>query len=176
VAVGEALWVIGCAIWLVAIVVYDLRWRRVPNPLVLAALACQSLWLLIVQFSAWEPSIWGAATWTNALAGFALGMAFVVFWRWRLLGAGDVKFLAAMGFTVGIVAMPDILMWSAIPSFIHALVQFWGKRRDVILSRPRVRRGIPYAGYLAIAALSVGLMRWNSHSCLSFFSLCSTRL
>ncbi|WP_328703665.1 A24 family peptidase [Schauerella aestuarii] len=172
--VGDTLWVIGCAIWLLAIVVYDLRWRRVPNPLVLVALACQSFWLLTVQFSAWEPSIWGAVTWTNALAGFALGAAFVVFWRWRLLGAGDVKFLAALGFVMGIVAMPDILMWSAIPSFIHAITQFWGKRRDVILSRARVRRGIPYGAYLAIAGLSVGLMRWNSHSCLSFFSLCST--
>jgi len=93
-----------------AIVVYDLRWRRVPNPLVLVALTCQSFWLLTVQFSAWEPSIWGAVTWTNALAGFALGAAFVVFWRWRLLGAGDVKFMAALGFVMGIAAMPDILM------------------------------------------------------------------
>ena len=170
------MWVIGCVTWLSAIVVFDLRWRRVPNLLVLLALACQSLWLFIVQWSAWEPAIWGAATWANALAGFLLGMAFVTFWRWRLMGAGDVKFLAALGFVMGIVAMPDILMWSALPSFVHAMVQFWGKRRDVILSRPRTRRGIPYAGYLAIAALSVGLMRLSSDWCLSFFSLCSTRL
>ena len=175
-AVGEALWVIVCAAWLMAIVVYDLRWRRVPNLLVVGAVAVQGIWLLIVQFSAWEPSTWGADTWTNALAGFVLGMAFVLFWRWRILGAGDVKFLAVLGFVMGIVAMPHILFWSAIPSFIHAITQFWGKRRDVILSRSRVRRGIPYAGYVAIAALSVGLMQLSSPSCLSFFSLCSTRL
>lgn len=151
----------------VAVIGCDLRRRRVPNALVLCGLFAQLLWLIAHAVSDVPPGV-GAQGLPDALIAFALGLLFVVFWKLRLMGAGDVKYLAVLGLMLGVWPWLLVLVFSAIPCGLHALAQGLQVARD-----PRKpRRGVPYAAYLALAAASLALMPSSSPWC----SWCSSWL
>lgn len=151
----------------VAVIWCDLRWRRVPNALVLGGLSAQLFWLIAHAAAGSPPSV-GALGFFDAWGAFALGLLFAVFWKLRLMGAGDVKYLAVLGLMLGIWPWLLVLVFSAIPCGLHALAQGWQVLRD-----PRkARRGVPYAAYLALAAASLALMPSSSPWC----SWCSSWL
>ena len=79
---------------LVIACVTDVRWRRIPNVLVLA------LALTGFAFSVWlEPWLGGLA---RAMSGLALGFGiWIVFYIIGAIGAGDVKLFAAAGAWLG---------------------------------------------------------------------------
>lgn len=82
----------------VAVIYYDVRFRRIPNVLVLAAL---------VAGLAINISFRGAPGALSSLAGLAL--AFVPMFLMHVfgaMGAGDVKLFAAVGAVVGIALVP----------------------------------------------------------------------
>ncbi len=159
---------------------FDLVARRVPNGLVLASFGI-SLIALIVSFSGSTPLVL-APEWGSALAGFALALiVFFPLWRFGAMGAGDVKFLAVLGFALG----PLGLFWSwllaSVMAGIHAVAvivignlngsplgewvrlrthrvsaAIWRRLAPLwawILARRNGRRGTPYATYLAAGAL-----------------------
>ncbi|SAI72459.1 type 4 prepilin leader peptidase [Bordetella ansorpii] len=151
----------------VAVIWCDLRWRRVPNALVLCGLFAQLLWLTAHAVSDAPPGV-GAQGFSDALTAFALGLLFVVFWKLRLMGAGDVKYLAVLGLVLGIWPWLMVLVFSAIPCGLHALAQGF----QVARNPRRSRRGVPYAAYLALVAASLALMPSSSPWC----SWCSSWL
>jgi len=151
----------------VAVLGCDFRWRRVPNGLVVSGLFAQVLWLGVHAWQGQVPLV-GAQGWVDALAACLLGMLFVVFWKTRLLGAGDVKYLAVLGLMLGIWPWVWAMLLGALPGGVHALVQAFCVLRD----RRRPRRGVPYAGYIALAAISLALMPSSSPWC----SWCSSWL
>jgi len=82
----------------VAVIYFDVRFRRIPNMLVLAAL---------VAGLAINISFRGAPGALSSLAGFAV--AFVPMFLMHVfgaMGAGDVKLFAAVGAIVGIALVP----------------------------------------------------------------------
>lgn len=73
--------------------VYDFRYRRIPNWLVLAGIAAGFAWHIF--FSGWSGP---------GVAGAGLGTGFILYFPLYLLrarGAGDVKLLAAVGSIAG---------------------------------------------------------------------------
>ena len=93
----------------------DLRRRRIPNGLVLAMLASGFALSVIVA-----PSWWTGTT--RALGGVALGFAiWVPFHALGLLGAGDVKLMAAAGAWLGARGVVDASLYGAIAGALVAL-------------------------------------------------------
>jgi prepilin peptidase CpaA len=168
----EKVWWLLFVVFILCVVFCDLRWRRVPNALLLSALAVQLAWLAARHAFAFAETP-GAHGWGDAAVGFCLGLAFFPFWKWRLMGAGDVKFFAVLGAVLGIWPLVLSLLIGSLPGIPHASWQALLIARRGRSSATR-RRGVPYAAYVALAALSVALMQSSSHWCSWCSSLCCT--
>jgi len=170
-SLGETSWWWLFVSWMLLVADADFRLRRVPNLLLVIATALQVVWL---TYCHWQnvPSP-GAGLWLPALAGFLLGLSFILLWTRGVMGAGDVKFLAVLGLWVGWAPLLLILVGGSLLAGIHALL-VWIRTRyfpvalHTAVPLPTRKRFLPYAGYLAIAALSLAAMQWNSPSCSPF--------
>jgi prepilin peptidase CpaA len=81
-------------------VVFDCRWRRIPNWLVLVGLA--SVLLLHAMDAAFGASASAGPPWWSPIAGFAAGFGLVLpLYVFRAMGAGDVKLMATVGAFIG---------------------------------------------------------------------------
>lgn len=168
-----------CGFWALNLSAFFADWffRRVPNWLVLAGAAVQ-VFLLILSDAGYH--VGGQLSPTQAVVGAVVAFAFLLpFYAFRAMGAGDVKFFAVLGLWLG---LPDVLIVWALASVLaglHAVVQVvsrgamnvhapgwqffdWApagtKRREMydwFHARQGGRRGIPYAAYLAVAAVTV---------------------
>lgn len=139
-------------VWLICIAGNDLTRRKVPNTLVVggAVLALLALGIDRQPLGVGWLEALGAAT-----AGFLGLLAFYVF---RLMGAADVKFAAALGLWVGLWPLAFVWTGASLLAGLHALVLVtW--RRYAGFARSR-RREIPYAAYMAAAAMG---WIWQHH-------------
>lgn len=154
-------------LWLAGAVFCDLRWRKVPNLLVLAGVVGA---LLSLAFGAALPGLDWPAAFVGSGAAFAV---LLPFYALRLMGAGDVKFAAALGLWVGLAPLAPIAIVGSLLAFAHAMavlvLRRWplfprlmlalsGREADGTAS-PSARRPIPYAAYLALATL--GWLVWR---------------
>ena len=152
---------VWCAAFLVLgslIIVCDFRYRRVPNQLLLGGVLLQVVWLVYISAAGVGLGHW-SIHWSLALVGFALGLIlFYPLWRFRALGAGDVKFIAVLGFLVGPTGLFPVLLLGTVACGLHALgmvlLMGWAPARNVWRSSTVTRRGVPYAAYLALAAIA----------------------
>lgn len=165
-----------CLIWLLFVAVYDFRQRRVPNWLVLAgaALALAALALEMQPFG---------IGWTTAFTGAAVGFGgLLLLYAVGFMGAGDVKFAAALGLWVGLSALLPIWIVGSILAGLHSTLflalQRWpvfprvslmllGRTHAAAIDNgsaaPRRRRlVVPYAAYLALA--TAAWMVWGRQS------------
>lgn len=127
---------------LLAACVSDVRVRRIPNLLVLAILAAGVGW----SFATRAP----LQALTQSAAGVALGFAiWIGFWLAGVMGAGDVKFFAAIGAWLGPAATWRAALAAAIIGGIIAVVTLLQARA---LS-PALRRLV-----LALSAGSLGVL------------------
>ena len=154
--------------WLIGVCAFDFAQRRVPNHWVLIGLGLA----LIALVGHASPVDLG---WHEALTGG--GIAFVAllgFYAMGMMGAGDVKFAGVLGLWLGGPALVSIAVGAGLLAGGHALV--WlarhrglspGRRRtaggdigaesavvDALAPRVAMTVAIPYAGYLALVALS----------------------
>jgi prepilin peptidase CpaA len=121
--------------------IYDLRYRRIPNWVVLAGLV---LGLGVNTF------LFAWAGLQRSLLG--LGLAFLIYFPLYLLrgmGAGDVKLMAAVGSIVGWADWIGIFFFTAIVGGIVAIA--------LLAGRSQMRRGLSNAGYLVVQLLSFRL-------------------
>lgn len=149
-------------LWLLLVMVYDFRQRRVPNWLVLvgAALALGAIAMSAQPFS---------VKWTDALLGCALGFGFLLLFHVAgLMGAGDVKFAGALGLWLGTAPLLPIWIGASLLAFAHAALWLFFQRWPLVprfalllSGKPRGEndtglrsrtRPIPYAAYLSVAA------------------------
>jgi len=155
----EEVWWIAFLAFSAAVAACDLRMRRVPNRLLVWAAAGQLAWLFAFSRGGAAPA--GAQGGMDALGGFLLGLAFLPLWNRRVMGAGDVKYLAVLGLAVGVVPWLWVLLLGTLASGACALALLWLRWR-----RPgSPLRGVPYAGCLALAAASLALMPSSSPWC-----------
>lgn len=149
-------------LWLAGAVVCDLRWRKVPNLLVLAGMVGA---LLSLTFDAALPGL----DWLTALLGALVAFAMLLpFYALGLMGAGDVKFAAALGLWLGLAPLAPIAIAGSLLAFLHALAVLALRRwplspRLMLMLSGRTpqgvtslsaRRPIPYAAYLALATFA----------------------
>src|SRR5690554_5306457 len=111
------------AIFCLVIVYFDLRYRRIPNHLLLVALVLQSLWLIYFANSSLQPHQPLINTsWVSGLSVFVFALlVFFPLWRFRAMGAGDVKFFAALGLCVGASGLISALIIGSILAGLHAV-------------------------------------------------------
>jgi prepilin peptidase CpaA len=133
--------IVVCAL---AAVWYDFRHRRIPNALVLITTAL-AVWLLVSEQALWPGLTWKGAG-IAAIAGFAL---FAWFYARGLMGAGDVKYFAVAGLLVGPWGLCLVWLVASLLGGVHAVtIRLRGGQEH-----PAAKRGIPYAGYMAIGIL-----------------------
>ena len=168
-------------LWLTTITVMDLRIRKVRNWMVLLGLSV-GLVAIAVGVQPFQVSIWNGLG--GMLVAFA---ALLPFYALRWMGAGDVKFAAVMGLWFGLspnllfiwvggsllagvhgllVVLWRRLQWSPTASWLQARLPL---RMAAVFSAPginntisavgrrEIQRSIPYAGYMAIAAIWIVL-------------------
>ena len=102
------------ALILAAAVAHDLHTRRIPNALILAGWGMAFGWHLLSAPGAWsfDPVEPGALGLGGSLAGAAaLMLAFLPFYVFRIMGAGDVKLMSVVGAFFGV--SPDA--WVQLP-------------------------------------------------------------
>ena len=164
---GEVLWLLLFACWSGALIYNDLRYRRVPNTLIVAGFAAQLLWLAAAAFvPGWMfPPRWTG--WLMTLAGFLAAFLFLPLWGRRLMSAGDIKAIAILGLWMGLVPLVLVLVLSSLLAGLHSLAVVAVSRYWALTQR---WRQVPYAMYLGIAALSVVLMPLSS----PWYSWCSS--
>lgn len=164
--------------WLVVAITMDLRIRKVRNWMVLLGLAMG----LVALFSGVQP--FRVEPW-DGLAGMLAAFAVLLpFYALRWMGAGDVKFAAVMGLWFGF-SPYLLLIWfgGSLLAGLHglvvlawrglqrsnygALLQAWLPGRLAVAfampaphstmteGRRTIQRSIPYAGYMALAAIWV---------------------
>jgi len=153
----------------------DLRIRKVRNWMVLLGLL-MGLAAIAVGVQPLQVSIW------NGLSGMLVAFAVLLpFYAFRWMGAGDVKFAAVMGLWFGL--SPNLLLiWiggSLLAGMHGLLILLWRRLRwspsmswiqahlplrmatalaaptgqHVSGGRRQIQRSIPYAGYMALAAI-----------------------
>lgn len=168
---GEVLWLLLFACWNVVLIYNDLRYRRVPNTLIVLGFVAQLLWLAAAAFvPGWmyPPRFTG---WLMSGAGFLAAFLFLPLWGRRLMGAGDVKAIAILGLLLGLAPLVPVLVLASLLAGLHALVYVVASHYWAVSHR---LRQIPYAVYLGIGALSVVLMPLNSPLYSWCSSWCST--
>jgi prepilin peptidase CpaA len=148
---------------LVYAAVIDVRSHRIPNRLVLAGLAFGLVYSAFVPF-------WGKHGFLWALGGAAIGFGVLFpFWLLRMMGAGDVKLMAAVGSLLGLQAIPMALLISLATSSVFAIIfsLHKGKLREMFSNVGRMLR----VGSIAMAMgapVSVAQSGWNSVGKLPF--------
>jgi prepilin peptidase CpaA len=112
----------GLLIWALAIAIVDLRHRKIPNlltlPAALAALAWMALSGRCVTGDTWAQGLWAG------LFGLAVT---VPAYAWGKLGAGDAKYLLAIGLLSGWSVTRDTFMIAAALGVLVAL-SWWAVR------------------------------------------------
>jgi prepilin peptidase CpaA len=163
---GVVLWWLLFTCWILALIHADLRYRRVPNRLIIAGLAGQLLWLAALLAPGWAyPPRWSG--WWMALAGFLVAAPFLPLWRRRLMGAGDIKAIAVLGLLLGFAPLMVTLALASVLAGLHGLLYLAVSRVWALSNRARQ---IPYAAYLGLAAGIAVLIPWSS----PWYSWCSS--
>ena len=112
--------------------IYDIRYRRIPNWLVLPAIPLG--FALGAFLDPWQ-GLW------NSLLGYGLAvLIYLPMYALRGMGAGDVKLAAALGALAGWQGWLWILLFSAVVGLILALV--------LMVAHRRFRKTLSNLGYM----------------------------
>jgi len=149
------------AVWiwsLLALAIADLRYYRLPDPLVLTAGVLGIALMLAGDGTGWPPL--GDRILSAALGALAGGGSFWLIragYHWRTgrdgMGLGDVKLMAALGAALGLERLPIMVLLAALSALLLALLRAWRKGRSL----HRLGR-VPFGAALAMAAALVALI------------------
>jgi prepilin peptidase CpaA len=125
---------------------FDVRYRRVPNWLIISLLLYQSSLLFALHF--WRVNLNGSTLFidgTTALVGLTFSLVlFFPLWRFKAMGAGDVKFMAVLGFCIGLSGLFPALIIGSLLAGVHAVAAImakgWSGARAIWRLAPDVRR------------------------------------
>jgi len=83
--------------WAVALSIFDLKWRRLPNGLTLGGAGLAAVFIVVQGHS-----VLGASPSSALMAGLGALIVAMPFYGLGWLGAGDVKLMAAIGLIGGV--------------------------------------------------------------------------
>ncbi|MCP1632833.1 prepilin peptidase [Kerstersia gyiorum] len=146
------IWIFWVFLFFLGIVFFDFSRRKVPNSLLLAAFAIQLFWLCFMTQPEQSDFVFVKLDGWLSLIGLVQAFILLPLWAKRLMGAGDIKFIAVLGFILGWKVAIWIVLMAGLLAGPHAAVQMMQVRRDGP-SRTTTRRGVPYAGYIALTAI-----------------------
>lgn len=137
-------------LWMLALSAsyFDFRWRKVPNPLILAGTVCG------VAAAAWG----GTSDLLRGTYGFLLGAALLLpFFLLGGVGGGDVKSLAVIGLFTGPSLLLASFFWGACAggglAVLHLLAgRMTQKEGGSLRPGKAVHATLPYAGILFLTA------------------------
>ncbi|GAB3626987.1 peptidase A24A prepilin type IV [Pandoraea terrae] len=157
----------------VPVIVLDTTARRIPNTLLFAVTALTLLWLGSCDLSGVAATQAApVSVWSHLAGGLLGGVVLLPFWRWNLMGAGDVKLFAVIGLIAGHATLLPVWWLASLAAGVHAAATLLWRRPFARTWRERTagwawvrrmhawregRQGIPYGAYLAAAALLVKL-------------------
>jgi len=165
-------------IWFAIFVVFcllliagDFKKRRISNQLLIVALALQAGFLLVNEFAPGFLALPAYLSWRQCLTGFAMGLlVFFPLWSLKLLGAGDVKLIATLGFLLGFAGLWQVVLVATVLTGLHAVVTVLAKgwlpaRANWWQESKEKRRGVPYGAWLGITALAwAASYHWSGHA------------
>jgi len=166
-----SIWIALFAIFALLITVGDFKKRRINNQLLLIALVLQAGLLLLNGFSPDLLALPAYIIWRQCLTGFLMGLlVFFPLWSLKLLGAGDVKLIATLGFLLGFAGLWQVVLVATVLTGLHAVVmvlaQGWlPARANWWQESKEKRRGVPYGAWLGITALAWAVSyHWSGHA------------
>ncbi|WP_211457342.1 A24 family peptidase [Comamonas sp. PE63] len=148
-------------LFLVASGIFDLRHRMVPNWLIFCGLITS---IFVFVFDP-ENQPFGVSRLNGLISSISIFLFFLLFYFMGLMGAGDVKFSAALGAWVGWELL--FLSWALSCAFAlaHGLIArsdlrylFFPAIKLENGSTDRGKRFIPYVTYLSLATVIVLVM------------------
>jgi prepilin peptidase CpaA len=142
--------------WALAVVISDCRRRLIPNSLVATGAACAFV-LAAFRIGPFDTTL--PAALTGASAG---ALALLPFWRFGVMGAGDVKLFAALGAWCGPRALVSIWVAANLAAFAHALVLLARRSSAPAMTTATLQTGSPYGAMLALAAIAQLLLQLNA--------------
>ncbi|MCR4159365.1 A24 family peptidase [Kerstersia gyiorum] len=148
------LWIGFVFVFLALVVVSDLYARKVKNIVLVVAFLIQSGFFVgwYLDKAAFA-TLYFFPTFVSAFAAFFVGaLFFFPLWVKRIVGAGDVKFISILGFVVGLASVAQVVLMAGLFAGLHALIQALQVRKDGP-DKKIERRGVPYAGYIALTAI-----------------------
>ncbi|MHC1480771.1 A24 family peptidase [Frateuria aurantia] len=132
----------------------DMRYRRVPNKLLMAALAVSLL------IRAADTALGMPAYYLEGMEGLLLGAAILIpFYAMGWMGAGDVKYFATVGFVLGWPALLPVWILGSLLLGLYALLQAISPRWSAAAGsfhEPH-RGGQPYAACMGLASIATAL-------------------
>ncbi len=102
----------------------DIKFRRIPNALILVGLLFGLLanGMLPEGHGYFHPYAPGALGWLNAIYGFGIGMLVMLPFYWlRAMGAGDVKLMGMVGMFLGPIHIQGVLVFTFLAGGLLAL-------------------------------------------------------
>jgi prepilin peptidase CpaA len=151
---GRLVWAGAYAALLLVAAGSDVWRRRIPN---WSVLAIAGLFVIGLPFG------WPVASWASCLGAMVLALAvgFPMF-ATKLVGAGDVKLLAAAALFTGLDHMPLLLVSTALVGGALGLLALTARAYATTLVAagwPRLPPGVPYGLAIAAGAIHAG---WNT--------------
>lgn len=139
------------------------------NQVLVVALVFQVVWLSLnsLGFTALG-HLPAYLSWSQCITGFVMGLlVFFPLWGFKLLGAGDVKLIATLGFLLGFAGLWQVVLVATVLTSLHAVVTVMAKgwlsaRMGWWQESKEQRRGVPYGAWLAITALAWVLSYYRS--------------
>ena len=111
-----------CSVLAVFAIACDIYMRRIPNAMLLTALASGTLVMVVLGKDA-TPSP------GDALLGLVAGLCCLLpFYALRWMGAGDVKLFSTIGFLLGISALLPIWLASCVTLTLHGICSIIGRQ------------------------------------------------
>ena len=141
---------LGCLVVFMALLVYDLKWKLLPNKMVLplTILASILVTLLAILNSSWLGLFWSVV---SGLVFFAIFWVLFQFSDGRWIGGGDVKMSYALGLIAGSIINVFLLI------FLASVIGTFLVLPLLVSKKLNTRSKIPFGPLLIIATIIVFL-------------------
>lgn len=166
-----SIWLPLFTVFCLLLIAGDFKKRRIRNQLLLVALAVHAGFLLVSGFMPDFPILPAYVSWKQCVTGFAMGLlVFFPLWSLKLLGAGDVKLIATLGFLLGFAGLWQVVLVATVLTGLHAVITVLAKgwllaRASWWQESREKRRGVPYGAWLGITALAWAVSyHWSGHA------------